>query len=374
MEGRMGSVATTRSVTEDALRMESVRLTEEHAPALRTFFQTVWGDHGPPPSFDTPAFGVLQGDRLVGYVGTLPVRFWDGTREREAWWMKGLMVLPEYRNGPVGFAVMKEAAAHLPLAASLSVAPAARRLFEAVGFRDLGPLENRVALLRPARVLRSLDPKALGLGLPAPLNRAVHLAQRLHLTDPAGALLAGVFAAIRRPVRGVSYESGRPEWLELDRLWRELRTDFPFAAVRDGGALTGRYLADAEHYELLTLRDGPEPVACAVLRHPRAKGDPRLRGIRMAVLADLLAPPHRPDLIAAALAAAEERAHGAGADALLCSTGHPGLRRSLQVRGWLPMRGHVHLLLRTPPDDPLAAGSLTDWWTTRGDGRADENF
>lgn len=59
------------------------------------------------------------------------------------------MVLPEYRNGPIGFLAVKDLAARLPGSTILTVAPVARRLFSAMGYTDLGSVSNFVRVLRP---------------------------------------------------------------------------------------------------------------------------------------------------------------------------------------------------------------------------------
>jgi len=48
------------------------------------------------------------------------------------------------------------------VAAVMTVAPAARRLFQAVGFKDLGAVPNYVSVIRPTRVLRAIDVERLG--------------------------------------------------------------------------------------------------------------------------------------------------------------------------------------------------------------------
>src|SRR5512138_1676861 len=86
---------------------ETVRLEERHRGAIEAFFREVW--NAPPPPLDpaAPGFGLLIEGRLAGYIGTLPVRFWDGVQEHSGHWMKGLMVLPQYRNGGIGFLVLR---------------------------------------------------------------------------------------------------------------------------------------------------------------------------------------------------------------------------------------------------------------------------
>jgi len=328
---------------------------------------------GEPP----PTALVLDGTRVIGYCGSIPLRLWDGAVERPAYWTKGLMVLPEFRNGPIGFHVCKQLAAHLPRALGLVVAPAARRLFTAVGYSDLGAIGNFVRLLRPAAVARQLDVGALGLALPRWLTAAVRVAQRIGIAGLAGAG-AGVAmdlaaAAMRRTARGLttSWSVGAPSAAELDAVWRSARGGLKASPVRDGRYLRPRFAAS---YVFCSARDAAQLLGVAVVRRPSASSDPRLRNIRVATLSDIVFPLERRDVGLALLAAVAEAARAAGADAILCSTSHPALARLLRRQAYVPLPGNVHVLLHDRTNATRWPRDLSAWWLARGDGEADEVF
>src|SRR5258708_3642619 len=141
--------------------------TDEHADAIAAFYRESWSqdataasvlanrrlaaaenvaEPGEPP----PTALVLDGSRVIGCCGSIPLRLWDGVTDRPAYWTKGLMVLPEFRNGPIGFLVCNQLTMHLPCAIGLVVAPAARRLFTAMGYTELGTVGHLDRQLRPA--------------------------------------------------------------------------------------------------------------------------------------------------------------------------------------------------------------------------------
>ena len=295
-------------------RIEVVRAGDQHAEIVAEFFRTVWDPRATAEAVRTarredaianpgalgqeaPTFLVLLGGRVVGFVSTIPFLLWNGADERQAHWIKGLMVLPEHRNGPIGFMVLKEALRHLPCATSLTVAPPSRRLFEALGFQNLGLLRNYLRFLRPARVAARVD---LALALPR-LPRWVlsgyRLAQRTGITALLGGGASTAYAvgslrfrASRRRF-SVASTTEPPERSELDGLWQRVRGTLRAAGVRDGRYLMWRYHgARSERYRFITARNGGGLGGVAVVRRPEANGDPRLRGIRVAVLADLLFP------------------------------------------------------------------------------------
>ena len=177
--------------------VQVLRAGEEHDAAVAEFIRATWDPHATAesvrrsrlsaaavnpasPGEESPNFIFLQDGKVLGYVGTIPIRVWTGNGERPAHWVKGLMVLPEFRNGPVGFLVLKEAARNLDCSMALAVLPVVVGLFERLGFSDLGILPNFVRVLRPARLLHRLRLAEVGFfRLPPWLLQAAALGQRV---------------------------------------------------------------------------------------------------------------------------------------------------------------------------------------------------
>ena len=85
-----------------------------------------------------PTFLFVRDGEAIGHVGTIPMFLDLDGRSVPAHWLKGLMILPEARNGPVGFLLIKEAGKSLELSMALVVKEEARRLFTALGYHDIG--------------------------------------------------------------------------------------------------------------------------------------------------------------------------------------------------------------------------------------------
>ena len=224
----------------------------------------------------------------MGHLGTIPVRLWTAAGERPAHWLKGLMVLPGHRNGPVGFFLLRQALAEVELALSVAVAPDARSLLQAAGITDLGALPNAVRVLNPARVLRSIDPGALGAALPRPLRAAaVRVRRSPTLSTGGGALLraaAAGWTGMRGGTGGVhAVVLPEPRTGELSRLWARTRRGLSAAPSRDPASLRARYCGEGG-YRLLGVYEGGVLAGFAAVRPPRADGDPRLGGARVATV------------------------------------------------------------------------------------------
>lgn len=381
-------------------RLEILEADDCHADAIADFIRAVWtpnataasvraaraesaGRNVAEPGLPPPTWLAMRAGMVVGYVTTIPIRIWDGRRDWPGYWIKGLMVLPEFRNGPIGYALMKTAVARLPRSGGLAVAAPARRLFGALGYSDLGAIPNWVRPLAPGRMLHRLDVDALGMAsIPAwapallKFGRATGLAA---LAGWAGGVMLRGLAAARRsggPRLTWTPFDPRSHGKELDDLWGRVCPAFPSGVVRDRAYLAHRYPVGAgSPYEWLAVREGPLLAGIVVLRQPRAEGDPRLGGIRVATLVDMLYDPARPALGMALLGAVERAARALEADAILGTASAPAHTTLFRRQFYLPISGNVHFLFRdVTAQGPDFGRTLSAWWLTRGDGNSDEVF
>lgn len=372
------------SHSETTSSVEVVRVEDRHVPALAEFYRAVWDAHATEDSVrrardaagvETPTFLFLNKGRALGHVTTIPQDLHGPGGIRRAHWLKGLMVLPEHRNGPVGMLVLKEAVRQLGTAMAMVVQPAPRRLFAALGFADLGAVPNAVKLLRPARVLARLDARELSLPAARVARPVLQAAQKVGVASLAGAAV-GLAAHLWTRVAGARVRSLAATEVEeldpavLDTLWQRARARIAAAPSRDGTFMRRRYAIPPYR---ATIVQGPAgPAALAVVRAPSEQGDARLRGLRVATLSDLVVSPDDPGAALAAVAAAERLARDLDADAIVCSASHAALRGVLRRRAFAPLGGNMHFMLR----DPAGGGpaELQAWWLMRGDSNADEIF
>lgn len=371
-------------------------MADEHMEAVARFFRIVGWDPNASattvqrgressiqsnpffPGTETPTVLFLSDGDVLGYVTSIPILIWEDGNERRAEWIKGVMVHPEHRNGPIGFLLIKELMKRLNSPLSLVVGKPARRLFAALGMTEIGTIPNYIRLLNPGTVCKKLDLQAVGVSLPSWLGSGVRFAQRTGLATVVGAL-AGHALAFKTLVRSsgnwalrAESPDGLPEESELDEVWRLTRSELKLAPVRNGRYLRWRY-GDGAAYKAITVREDGALIGFGVVRRARPDGDPRLRGVRTASLSDMLFPPCRPDVAAALLRTADIVARSLEADVLLCSASHEAVQAALSRRGYLRAPANLHLLSRTRADEGVAP-TLPQWWVMRGDSNADEVF
>jgi len=333
------------------------------------------------PGEEFPTYLFLQQGRVLGHLTTIPVRLRAGGLDRAAYWLIGFMVHPQHRNGPIGFLLLKQAVRDLEITLSLTVQQATIRLLTAMGFRELGTLPNYLRPLRPGRIMSKLDPEALGLtGLSMAVRMAAR-AGRLPMASSVAGLAAsaglGVWVALNgRPARGGrEHDGANVLGVSADALWKDCRDRLGCVAGRDSAYLRWRYdVSPAGPYRSLGVTEDGALRGLAVIRAPRANGDPRLRGIRVATLSDLVYDPVRVDVGLALLAGAERAARRLDADALMASAAHRTHGPLLRRRGFLRFGGNLHLLVRDAAGAVSEPTTLGDWWVLRGDMNADMVF
>lgn len=368
----------------------------EHDPVLAEFFRSTWDPDATPnsvhlsrlaaadrnvvsPGVEPPTFLFLQDRKVIGYVGSIPIRAWDGSTERPAHWVKGLMVLPEFRNGLVGFLLLKEAVRHLDCSMALAVLPVVVGLFTRLGFTDVGMLSNFVRILHPARAFGRLHLPDIGFSrLPTWFLRAAEVAQRAGVASAAG-LCAGASTNLYAAARGgfphnLSIDTSVPAPSELDALWRRARRTIRAGLVRNSRYLSVRYPQLGSGSEYVSVRRAGEIVSLAIVKRPRSQVDRRLHGVTVATVSEWIFPLDSPEAGLAALAGAEMAARRFGADALLCSACHAASLPLLTRRGYWKVPANVHLLVRSPRQQSPLPNRIADWWITRGDSNADEVF
>jgi hypothetical protein len=336
------------------------------------------------PGTAPPTVGVFIGSRLVAYLSSIPTRFWNGSEYAPAHWLKGFWVLEEYRNGPVGFLLLKEMLKHVGIAASLPAALVTRQLSAALGMCDLGAVRDYVEPLHPARILRKLDFGQLEhlSGLPAMVSLAARVARIPPIGDLAGALVTLGLTLLRLPgawsARGLRTELSErlPQQAALDGLWVRAQRAPGCSATRSGAYLRWRYESGASghgkaHYCFATAWRAAELVGLAVLAQPQRRDDARIRGLGIGSVVDLVLDPGCPGALHGVLAVARRWAQGASYDALLLTVSRRALRGSLLRAGFIPTPGNIHLLLRDPGARHGLSTDLDAWMVTRGDAWSD---
>jgi GNAT superfamily N-acetyltransferase len=345
---------------------------------VRETFRTAAAENPFEPGAAPPTVGVFVGTRLIAHVTSIPTRFWNGRKFAPAHWLKGFWVLEQYRNGPIGYLLLKEMLKHVGVAASLPAAPVPRRLSAALGMLDLGAVCNYIHPLRPTHILRKVDFAGLELNRgSAAFSIAVKAARTPPLAQAIGALVTLGMATLRLPdawaARGLTTKVGDlPDEASLDDLWARAQRTLSSLAMRSGAYLRWRYERGANgHYAFASVWRGSSLVGLGVLAPPTRPDDPRIAGLGIGSVVDLVLDPDCPGALRSVLGAARRWAKSANYGALLLTASSRALRGPLLRAGYLPMPGNIHLMLRDPDAKHGLSTDLDAWMITRGDAWTD---
>jgi hypothetical protein len=375
-------------------RVQSLDAADVPAESLTAFFREVWDPGATPeavaaarrqgavanvaePGVPVPTTVVVADDRVLGYCSTLPIELWDGHMTRAGYWVKGLMVLPGYRNGPIGYLVLKELVGRLRRSIVLTVAHASVRLFEALGYANLGTVPNYACFLRPGRLASKVSLASFVDRLPGAILAAVRFGQRSGLLGlGSGVIGLGVRAAtgvyaVSRIGLTVDQLDRLPSGADLDHLWLDARGGGWSGVTRDARYLNHRYGGDRYRFVAVREQGAGTLRALAVLRAPREQKDDRVRGVSLGALSDLVVRQGDSRAAMTAIRGATALARQLGGEALLASTSSRWIGRLLLSQAWLPVPGNLRFLVRETDPDLVWPTSLDRWWLMRGDGESD---
>ncbi len=317
---------------------------------------------------------MVRNGEAIAHVTTIPIRLWYGGTERPAYWIKGLWVLPEAQRSSAGFLVLRAAVTALRYPTlALVHEPAAIRLFQALGYTELGGLPNRLRVLRPAALLARLEVVA---ALAGRSGNAWRLSSRLaRVTAPVLGPIVGAGHAIWVALRTASFRGlatllrATVDDHEVDSLWRATREHLGPAVVRDGLAIARRY--SSGEYAFVEVRDRGRLVGLGVVKRPNSRGDARLGGLRISTLADVLYRPGEEDVARLLLRGAERAAKAFDADALLVSTSPVVMGPVTRQLGYATVPANLHVLAKIPDVMSETPNDFGDWWISRGDSEGD---
>jgi len=372
-----------------------------HAGALSEFANRVWpadtstnggldpADHAvstqkKEESQKAPTFLFLKDEEILGHITTKSVRLLCNSRLSPANWVVGLMVLPEYRKGPVGPFLIKKVNETLELAMTLHVEDAALRIFKGVGWKHLGVIPQYVNLLHAYRLFSNVR-----IGQMAFLRRystvGSNWLERIvshPLIRLLMALLSSLFCrslslgtALFRPSHGPGNVSEEEAFdVTYDALWERVGGKFDALVVRDRAYLEARYGKRMKHYRLLACRHKGDLLGYCILKIKHFDSDSRMGNTRMGTIIDCLFDPGDLRVLQALVAAAIKLFKRERVDIIFGTASHSQVQKLLSLNGFIKVPGNLNFAYHDRIDIIRKDLRLTSWHLMRGDSDADANF
>ena len=361
------------------------------AAALERFVQRVWPKDpsarsqaraSEPPN--SPIFLFLKGPEVIGHIATVPVRLHSLSGMHAAYWVVGFMVLPEYRNGPIGPLLIKKVNETLDCVLTLHVEEAPLKIFKGLGWRHAGVIPQYVlvcdayAFLNNIRLAHVPSFNELG-GSGSALLSAMLAQPSVRLVAAFLASIAlkvfSVGGAIFKPARGsgtVTEESGFDE--SYDLLWDKVAHKFDAVVVRDRAYLAFRYGKRMKNYRLLAYREKGELLGYCIVKLKLFTDDPRMGRMRVGTIVDCLFDPADLHGLQSLLTDAMRLCKREAVDAVFCTASYAPLRRLVRVNGFIEVPGNLNFAYFDKIKSVQPDIALDSWHLMRGDSDADANF
>lgn len=320
------------------------------------------------PDCDLPIGWVLEADgAVVGYMGSIPLRYRLGTRTLTAVASHGLVVEPPYRSAAVSLVAAFNNQKSVDLYLTTTAIPAVGRIAKAFKFD----------------VLPQADYETVLFCILKPHTFAVEMMKKLEL-KPSLSKMGGAAASIAITIDGFM-RGGRPKLAhgaltvngigvneinesEFQGLWSaKVTEDTRLFADRRPVSLRWHFEIPGDHGSARVFccrRDG-ELVGYAVVRH-----DPQPDDVQKSLVADILVKQDDPEVLRALLAAAYDDAKHSGSYLLEVLGFPPNIRR--EFLRWSPyLRKYPASPFYYRAADPAMHKALSHgmaWYATPFDG------
>lgn len=299
-----------------------------------------------------PRHLMMDGDTVVGSLGSMPVHFRVFGHPIEMHFSHDLLVDPTYRGFGLGKKLVQSVARASPsLAGGLWMTGPCYALHRKVGWLSVRPFPGHYFVLDAGAVLkRRLSSRIAGL-----LGPFAHAYLRLFRRSPGRGSL---------PAYEVNRFDGR-----VDELFERCAGAFGIIAERTHQYLNWKYV-ESPHvvYRRFMIGDQGSPDGYVVTRR-QERGDGHTNGL----IVDLLADASKPQAFDSAIAIAVDALRTDGAEIVYVLSTHVPFRQRLEALGFrevsrlqtFVVTGQEHLLSNCNVQDP------STWYLTYGDSDGD---
>ncbi len=331
-----------------------------------------------------PTFLFLKDDEVLGHITSIPVGLFIHSRFIPAHWMVGFMVLPEYRNGPIGPLLIKKVNETLDFAMTLHVEDNVLRIFKGLGWKHLGVIPQFIRVLNTYRLLkevnigqlpflkgrRNVTRKWLGWGLSNTLTRyfiALSASLAIKIWNLCKATIRPNFGLFK-VIEEYSFDAS------FDTLWEGIRGKFDAMVVRDRSYLENRFGGRIEKYRLLTCRRNDRLIGYCILKVKSFINDPRMGNTRVGTIVDCLFDPEDFSGLQLLFFEASKLFNKEKVDAIFCAASYLPLQKFLIRNGFMEISGNLNFAFHGSFIEPFGELNLSEWHLMRGDSDADANF
>lgn len=295
-----------------------------------------------------PIWIFTDGERVLGQLGTIPVRLKVDGGSYAAAWTADLVVLPEFRNRGVAPLLLKAVKARFDVLMGLGLNEMSHALFARDRWQDLGTVPLYVKVLDARAVAGRLVRGGLGAAM---------------LWTPVNGVLWALSCVERRADSGISVTRCERFGEDFDALGRRLSEKFRRVVWREAEYLNWKYVRQPRMGYVVYRADRAGALqGYVVLRRNRTDG------LVYGVIVDLLADPDDRPLMSALMSTAIGWFRAARVSFIRSYATDVRYQRVLRRYGFFKRRSYVRFMVTA---DRVGTASLRDWFLMKGDADLD---
>jgi len=300
---------------------------------------------------DDPAVLIaLEGERIVGQAGLLPVELRTPSGTSRAAWLVDFITDPQYRRRGLGTRMTRAAMDRYPVCLAAGPNEQSRGVFERLGWVDAARLSRFRRVLFPGTGAKELARWRR-------LRRAIDL-------------LAAPLRPRRRALRpreGYTVRAVDGFDQEFEALWEAAQRQWQLAVVRSPRYLGWQFRAQpSKRFEVIGVYADDTLVGYAVLYFRRgwsADSPPAKAAITDVCYRTDIAPDSPSELVKASLAQALDR----GAGSLVTDVADPLMEKALEGLGFFKSSYETDVIASAEGELGRLIGSQSNWYLTRAD-------
>jgi GNAT superfamily N-acetyltransferase len=290
-----------------------------------------------------------EGPAIIGQYATMPVRLDINGREVKGSWGMDVMVAPERQRRGLGEVLFRTWDRNVGASLGLGLSDSSYRLFQKLGWPDVGPVP---CLVKPLTRRAFRHPR-----WPVPINRLISA-----VTWPIVLIVARA-RPLRAEVRIVQRFDD-----SFTRLWEKLASKFDLAVRRDAAYLNWKF-ASAPHvrYSVAALLREGQTAGYAVYRHLH---EPRGR---VTLLVDFLTDPDDEEGLETLLRWVDREARQEDSDKIRTFAMHAGFRHVMRRSGYFQVKSTMEFVVKVNGTEvtPDFYERTDRWHVTLGDSDQD---
>jgi GNAT superfamily N-acetyltransferase len=290
-----------------------------------------------------------EGPAIIGQYATMPVRLDVKGREVAGSWGMDVMVAPERQRRGLGEVLFRTWDRNVGASLGLGLSDASYRLFQKLGWPDVGPVP---CLVKPLTRRAFRHPR-----WPVAINRVISA-----VTWPLVAIVARA-----RPLRAEVRMVQRFDET-FTRLWEQLANKFDLAVRRDAAYLNWKFVgAPHVRYSIAALIRDAQTAGYAVYRHLH---EPRGR---VTLLVDFLADPEDDEGFETLLRWVDREARQEDSDKIRGFAMHAGFRHLMRRSGYFQVKSTMEFVVKVNGAEvtPEFYKDTDRWHVTLGDSDQD---